>query len=202
MQHAESPTVLIVRGAGRAGRRIAAAVTEAGATPVVLDERTCANDDIHSVRIAFDDPAAPSRAIDDITVRHGGLDAVVVLPAPTSTIGATAGTPWELSLGHELTLIAGVVRAAASALAESSGMVIPVSASPSRQDPSDAAALISRTSEPVIEALAETFGFRIAPVASEGTGESRDAAVAEAVVEQLQSSGAPAESGAPRARAG
>jgi hypothetical protein len=186
----ENQTVVIVRGAGPAGRGVAARVTEVGAVPVVLDERTCAHENVRSVRVPFDDPASPRRAMHDIVSRHGGLDALVLLPAPTAGAGASSGASWEATLGHELMLVAGMVRSAAPALAASSaGVVIPVVVEPRDDDPSLPAALLGPMTEPVLGALADGFGFRVTPVRTAATGTARGSAAAEAVVEQLVTPG-------------
>jgi hypothetical protein len=182
------PTVLIVRGAGPAGRRIATTVSEAGGTPVVLDERTCAHDGVQALRVPFEKATPPRRAVRDLVTRRGGLDAMVLLPMATWTAGATEGPSWEHELGHELTLVAGLVRSAAPALAASVGVVMPVSTPPEHHDPTHPVALSSRICDAAIHALADEYGFRVAPVVTGSTGASRGAVVAEALAEQWRGS--------------
>jgi nucleoside-diphosphate-sugar epimerase len=180
----QNPTVLIVRGAGPAGRRIATTVADAGGTPVVLDERTCAHDGVQALRVPFENATPPRRAVHDLVRRRGGLDAMVLLPMATWTAGATEGSSWEHELGHELTLMAGLVRSAAPALAASVGVVIPVSAPPEHHDPTHPVALSSRICDAAIHALADEYGFRVAPVVTVSTGTSRGTVVAAALAEQ------------------
>jgi hypothetical protein len=186
----QNPTVLIVRGAGPAGRRIATTVSEAGATPVVLDERTCAHDGVQALRVPFENVTPPRRAVHDLVTRRGGLDAMVLLPMAAWTTGATEGSSWEHELGHELTLVAGLVRSAAPALAASEGVVMPVSAPPEHHDPTHPVALSSRICDTAIHALADEYGFRVAPVLTGSTGRSRGTVVAAALAEQWRGSAA------------
>ena len=187
MSDHDRPTVLIVRGAGPAGRRIANAVQGAGATTVVLDERTCAHDGVHAVRVPFDDVAQPRRAVQDLTVRYGSFAAMVLLPPPANAeVDASLDPTWEFDLGQELTLVAGLVRVAAPALTSVSGLVMPVSASPELHEPTHRAALFAQSYLPALRALAAVFGLRLAPVETEATGTARGAAVASRLREELE----------------
>ncbi len=192
MSDHDQPTVLIVRGAGPAGRRIANAVQAAGATTVVLDERTCAHDGVHAVRVPFDDVAQPRRAVHDLTVRYGSFEAMVLLPPPVDakgdgSLGPSLDPTWEFDLGQELTLVAGLVRVAAPTLATVSGVVMPVSASPELHEPTHRATLFAQSYLPALRALAAEFGLRLAPVETEATGTARGTAVAARLLEELGS---------------
>ena len=190
MSDHDQPTVLIVRGAGPAGRRIANAVRGSGGTTVVLDERTCAHDGVHAVRVPFDDVAQPRRAVDDLSVQYGSFAAMVLLP-PTDTDGDGAREPsldpsWELDLGQEVTLVAGLVRVAAPALGASSGIVVPVGAPPEVHRPTHRATLFAQSYMPALRALATAFGIRLEPVETEATGTARGTAVASRLLEELE----------------
>ncbi len=187
MSDHDQPTVLIVRGSGPAGRRIANAVQDAGATAVVLDERTCAHNGVRAVRVAFDEVAQARRAVQDLTVRYGSIEAMVLLPPPANANGDASLDPtWEFDLGRELTLVAGLVRVAAPALAPISGLVMPVSASPELHEPTDRASLFAQSYLPALRALAGVFGLRLAPVETEATGTARGTAVASRLLEELE----------------
>lgn len=183
----ETPTVLIVRGAGPAGRRIANAAAAAELAPIVMDERTCAHEGVESVRVSFEDAADPRRALHDMVLRHGRLDAVVLLPAAGTAAGAGTGPAWERDLGRELAVVAGLVRTAAPWLSEVSGVVVPVSAPPSRREPSNLSSLLAAVCEPAVRALASEFGFRVAPVVTDTTGTARGTIVGSALMDHLAS---------------
>lgn len=190
MNGADEPTVLIVRGAGPAGRRIANAVRGVGATAVVLDERTCAHEGVHAVRVAFGDVAKPRRAVQDLMVRYGSFEGFVLLPPPATSGPETLDPSWERALGHEVRLVAGLVRAAAPALAVNAGIVVPVSPPPTAShEPTDLDHLFAGSCLPAIRALSDAFGFRLRPVATEATGAARGAEVAETLVEELEPGG-------------
>lgn len=124
--------VLVTGGASGLGAAVAAAVAEAGGTPIVLDLRTDAVPsgwDREAVDVT--DTAATERAVRSAAERHGGLDAVVTAagidtPAPIDGISAEA---WERIVGVNLIGTAAVVRAALPALKESHGRVVVVSSS-------------------------------------------------------------------------
>jgi hypothetical protein len=110
---------------------------------------------------------------------------MVLLPPPAPDGDRGLGPSWELDLGHEVTLAAGLVRAAAPALAASSGVVVPVAESPAPAASTRLATLSAQSSLPALQALAEEFGIRLSPVAAESTAAARGADVAVRLVEEL-----------------
>ncbi|WP_066520204.1 SDR family oxidoreductase [Curtobacterium ammoniigenes] len=124
--------VLITGGASGLGAAVAAAVAEAGGTPIVLDlnvDRVPSGWDRAAVDVT--DTAATDAAVRDAAERHGGLDAVVTAagidtPAPIDGIAAEA---WERIVRVNLIGTAAVVRAALPALRQSHGRVVVVSSS-------------------------------------------------------------------------
>lgn len=185
MPTAPRSTVLVVRGAGPAGRCIAERVTAEGGLAIVLDERTGAHPDVPSLRVAFDDLGETRRAIDTVTSHHGSLHAIVLLPPLPVINGAAAGSAWERYLGRELTNMAGLVRAAAPALGAGGGVVVPVAAPPRPDDPTDPAALVGEMLRPVLLALAARYGLRVAPIVTDARGAARGEVVASHVVAHL-----------------
>lgn len=187
MNEADGPTVLIVRGAGPAGRQIADAVRGAGATVVVMDERTCAHEGVHAVRVGFEDAAKPRRAVQDLMGRYESFEALVLLPPQTPTGSRTLDRSWERDLGHEVTLIAGLVRAAAPALAINAGSVVTVGTLPdASHEPTDLDHLVAGSCLPALHALSDVFGFGLTFVATEASGAARGTAVAAKLLEELQ----------------
>jgi NAD(P)-dependent dehydrogenase (short-subunit alcohol dehydrogenase family) len=123
--------VLISGGASGLGRAVAAAVRDAGGTPVVLDiagsPGRAGGIDTEVVDVA--DTRAAEAAVHRAALRHGGLDAVLTAagidyPAP---FGSLAGESWERIVAVNLLGTAAVVRAALPYLRESPiGSVITV----------------------------------------------------------------------------
>lgn len=123
--------VLISGGASGLGRAVAAAVRDAGGTPVVLDIAGSPGgaDGIDTEVVDVADTRAAEAAVHRAALRHGGLDAVLTAagidyPAP---FGSLAGEPWERIVAVNLLGTAAVVRAALPYLRESPlGSVITV----------------------------------------------------------------------------
>jgi NADP-dependent 3-hydroxy acid dehydrogenase YdfG len=123
--------VLISGGASGLGRAVAAAVRDAGGTPVVLDiagfPGRAGGIDTEVVDVA--DTRAAEAAVHRAALRHGGLDAVLTAagidyPAP---FGSLAGESWERIVAVNLLGTAAVIRAALPYLCESPvGSVITV----------------------------------------------------------------------------
>ncbi|PZE27277.1 MULTISPECIES: SDR family oxidoreductase [unclassified Curtobacterium] len=124
--------VLVTGGASGLGAAVAAAVAEAGGTPIVLDLKTDAvPSEWDSVAVDVTDTAATEQAVRDAAERHGGLDAVVTAagidkPAP---IGGISSGDWERIVGVNLLGTAATVRAALPALEASNGRVVIISSS-------------------------------------------------------------------------
>jgi NAD(P)-dependent dehydrogenase (short-subunit alcohol dehydrogenase family) len=123
--------VLISGGASGLGRAVAAAVRDAGGTPVVLDIAGSPGgaDGIDTEVVDVADTRAAEAAVHRAALRHGGLDAVLTAagidyPAP---FGSLAGELWERIVAVNLLGTAAVVRAALPYLRESPlGSVITV----------------------------------------------------------------------------
>jgi hypothetical protein len=190
MHDHEAPTVLIVRGAGPAGRRIAHALGDVDATAVVLDERTCAHQGVHAIRVPFQPVSQPKRAVQDLAVRYGSFEAMVLLPPPRNDDGGLLGPSWELELGREVSLAAGLLAAAAPALAGSAGVVMPVSAPVEVEggEPGHRRELFVESSLPALRALADESDLRLIPVQTESPGAAGATAVAERLLEALDRS--------------
>lgn len=112
-------TVLVSGGASGLGHAVAAAVRDAGGTPVVLDIADAPGFDTEVADVA-DTPAA-TEAVRRAAQRHGGIDAVFTAagidrPAPFDAIG---GTEWERVVRVNLLGTAAVVRAALPFLRDS-----------------------------------------------------------------------------------
>jgi NADP-dependent 3-hydroxy acid dehydrogenase YdfG len=124
--------VLITGGASGLGAAVAAAVAEAGGTPIVLDLNVDhVPDGWDKVAVDVTDTEATERAVQEAAERHGGLDAVVTAagidkPAPIDVLSAS---DWERIVRVNLVGTATVVRAALPALRTSHGRVVVVSSS-------------------------------------------------------------------------
>jgi NAD(P)-dependent dehydrogenase (short-subunit alcohol dehydrogenase family) len=117
-------TVLITGGASGLGHAVAAAVRDAGGTPVVLDIVEANGFDHELVDMA--DTRAAEQAVRRAAQRHGGLDAVFTAagidsPAPLDDL---AGESWDRVIGVNLLGTAAVVRAALPYLRASNGIVV------------------------------------------------------------------------------
>lgn len=116
--------VLITGGATGLGRAVAAAVNDAGGTPIVLD---LADSPGFETEIAdVSDTEATEDAVRRAADRHGGLDAVFTAagvdhPAP---LDGLPGREWNRIVGVNLLGTAAVVRAALPYLRESHGIVV------------------------------------------------------------------------------
>jgi NAD(P)-dependent dehydrogenase (short-subunit alcohol dehydrogenase family) len=120
-------TVLVTGVASGLGAAVAAAVRDAGGTPVVLDRVEPPIDVAHRVTDLADTRAA-ERAVRDVADEHGGLDAVVTC-AGTDRCGALAEVPgeeWERVVQVNLLGTAAVVRAALPGLTERRGRIVTV----------------------------------------------------------------------------
>jgi len=122
----EVGTVIVTGAASGLGRAIAAAVEQAGGTPVGLDLRTA--EEIETERVDLADTAAAEAATRRAIERHGGLRAVVAA-AGTDSCGPLASVPveeWNRVVQVNLIGTAAVVRAALPALEEARGRVVTV----------------------------------------------------------------------------
>ncbi len=124
--------VLVTGGASGLGAAVAAAVAEAGGTPLVLDLRVdTVPEGTDAVAVDVTDTGATERAVRQAAERHGGLDAVVTAagvdtPAP---LGGISSGDWERIVGVNLLGTAAVVRAALPALETTHGRVVTISSS-------------------------------------------------------------------------
>jgi NAD(P)-dependent dehydrogenase (short-subunit alcohol dehydrogenase family) len=121
---ADVGTVLVTGGASGLGYSVAAAVRDAGGTPVVLDIAGAPDFDHEVVDLA--DARAAEEAVRRAAERHGGLDAVFTAagidhPAPLSEL---PGATWDRVIAVNLLGTAAVVRAALPHLRRSNGIVV------------------------------------------------------------------------------
>jgi NAD(P)-dependent dehydrogenase (short-subunit alcohol dehydrogenase family) len=117
-------TVLVTGGSAGLGRAVAAAVRDAGGTPVVLDIAETADFEHEVVDLA--DARAAEQAVRRAAERHGGLDAVFTAagtdhPAPLADL---PGQTWDRIIAVNLLGTAAVVRAALPYLRSSHGTVV------------------------------------------------------------------------------
>ena len=133
--------VVVTGGASGLGAAIAAAVAEAGGTPVVLDLNPAA-DGVEHERVDLADPRAAEAAVQAIAERHGGLGAVVTAGG-TDACGKLAeidGERWDRVIAVNLLGTAAVVRAALPHLEERGGRVVTVASTLGYRALSDATA--------------------------------------------------------------
>ncbi|MDP9070095.1 MAG: SDR family oxidoreductase [Actinomycetota bacterium] len=127
MTQAELGTVVVTGGASGLGAAVAAAVFEAGGTPVVLDRaRPPFGVDHELVDLA--DTRAAEAAVRRVAHQHGGLSAVVTA-AGTDACGRLDDTPgeaWERVVQVNLLGTVAVIRAALPMLEAAGGKVVTV----------------------------------------------------------------------------
>ena len=124
---AELGTIIVTGGASGLGAAVAAAVEQAGGTPVVLDVATPSTGFEH-VRVDLSDGRAAERAVAEVADRHGALDGVVTA-AGTDACGDFLDVDaerWERVVKINLIGTAAVVRAALPHLERSGGRVVTV----------------------------------------------------------------------------
>jgi NAD(P)-dependent dehydrogenase (short-subunit alcohol dehydrogenase family) len=127
MSDTELGTVLVTGGASGLGRAIAEAVDKAGGTPVVLDlnEPSAA---LEWEQVDLADARATERAVEQVTARHGGLDAVVTAAGidACGDLADVAAADWDRVIAVNLLGTAAVVRAALPSLRARRGRVVTV----------------------------------------------------------------------------
>jgi NAD(P)-dependent dehydrogenase (short-subunit alcohol dehydrogenase family) len=139
---AEQGTVIVTGGASGLGAAVAAAVEEAGGTPVVLDLQRPANGfAFRAVDLA--DPRAAEAAVDAVADEHGDVTGVVTA-AGTDACGKledVSGEDWDRVVKVNLLGTAAIVRAALSALERAkNGRVVTVASTLGLRVLSDATA--------------------------------------------------------------
>ncbi|MCM6763819.1 SDR family oxidoreductase [Rathayibacter sp. ZW T2_19] len=135
--------VLITGGASGLGAAVAAAVTAAGGTPIVLD-RDVSNvaDGVAAYQVDVAKTREAEKAVVEIAREHGGLDAVVTA-AGIDRCGRLVDVDpeeWERVISVNLLGTAAVVRAALPFLTETHGRVVTVASSLAIKAVSDATA--------------------------------------------------------------
>lgn len=133
--------VIVTGGASGLGAAIAAAVGDAGGTPVVLDRHPAA-DGIEHERVDLGDPRAAEAAVAAIAERHGGLGAVVTAGG-TDACGKLADIEaerWDQVIAVNLLGTVAVIRAALGHLEEGGGRVVTVASTLGYRALSDATA--------------------------------------------------------------
>jgi NAD(P)-dependent dehydrogenase (short-subunit alcohol dehydrogenase family) len=121
-------TVIVTGGSSGLGEAVAAAIEEAGGTPVVLDLEAPRGDWEHE-RVDLSQPRQAEAAVRRVAEAHGGLDAVVTA-AGTDACGDILDVDpdaWDHVVMVNLLGTAAVVRAALPFLEESNGRVVTVS---------------------------------------------------------------------------
>ena len=135
--------VLITGGASGLGAAVAAAVTAAGGTPIVLD-RDVSNvqEGVAAYQVDVAKTREAEKAVVEIAREHGGLDAVVTAAGidRCGRLVDVAPTEWEKVIGVNLMGTVAVVRAALPFLTESHGRVVTVASSLAIKAVSDATA--------------------------------------------------------------
>jgi len=120
-------TVVVTGGSSGLGAAVAAAVEEAGGTPVVLDRQPPPNgfgwEEVDLAR-----PRAAETAVRRAAAAHGGLDAVVTCAGidACGELGDIDPEDWERVIMVNLVATAAVVRAALPFLEERRGRVVTV----------------------------------------------------------------------------
>lgn len=135
--------VLITGGASGLGAAVAAAVTAAGGTPIVLDrDVSTVKDGVAAYQVDVAKTREAEKAVADIAREHGGLDAVVTA-AGIDRCGRLVDVEpeeWERVISVNLLGTAAVVRAALPFLTETHGRVVTVASSLAIKAVSDATA--------------------------------------------------------------
>jgi NAD(P)-dependent dehydrogenase (short-subunit alcohol dehydrogenase family) len=120
-------TVIVTGGAAGLGAATAAAVAEAGGTPVVLD-RAPAPDGFDSELVDLADGRAAEAAVERVAQRHGRLDGVVAAAGidACGDLADVAADDWERVVAVNLLGTVAVVRAALPHLEARGGRVVTV----------------------------------------------------------------------------
>jgi NAD(P)-dependent dehydrogenase (short-subunit alcohol dehydrogenase family) len=123
----ELGTVIVTGGASGLGAAVAAAVRDAGGTPVVLDIRPPA-DGIAHVAVDLSQSREAERAVAAIAEEHGGIDGVVTAAGTDSCgpLDRVDGEAWDRVVLVNLLGTAAVVRAALPHLERRGGRVVTV----------------------------------------------------------------------------
>ncbi|NNG41045.1 SDR family oxidoreductase [Flexivirga sp. ID2601S] len=124
---AELGTVIVTGGASGLGAAVAAAVREAGGTPVVLDLKPPDTDHAY-VEMDLADTRATEAAVAQVASTYGDLRAVVTC-AGTDACGAldqVSGEAWDRVLAVNLLGTAAVVRAAVGPLRATHGRIVTI----------------------------------------------------------------------------
>jgi NAD(P)-dependent dehydrogenase (short-subunit alcohol dehydrogenase family) len=127
MPDTELGTVLVTGGASGLGRAVAAAVSKAGGTAVVLDIAE-PDGDVEWHQVDLSDARAAERAVADVAQQHGGIDAVVTAAGidACGDLADVAAEDWERVILVNLIGTAAIVRAALPSLIERQGTVVTV----------------------------------------------------------------------------
>lgn len=127
MASPEPGTVLVTGGASGLGAAVAAAVADAGGTPVVLDLQAPADGLAHE-RVDLADTRATEAAVRRVAELHGGIDAVVTAAGidACGRLEDVEAEAWERVIAVNLLGTSAVVRAALPALETARGRVVTV----------------------------------------------------------------------------
>jgi NADP-dependent 3-hydroxy acid dehydrogenase YdfG len=134
-------TVVITGGSSGLGAAVAAAVEDAGGTPVVVDINEPANGYAREI-VDLSDTRAAEAAVERIAARHDGIDAIVTA-AGTDACGKLAeidARRWEKVVAVNLLGTAAVIRAAIPHLERAGGRIVTVASTLGLRGMSDATA--------------------------------------------------------------
>jgi NAD(P)-dependent dehydrogenase (short-subunit alcohol dehydrogenase family) len=137
----ELGTVLVTGGSSGLGAAVAAAVTKAGGTPVILDRRPPADDAAHEL-VDLADGRAAEAAVARVLARHDDVTGVVTAAGidACGRLEDVAAEDWERVVAVNLLGTAAVVRAALPALRANAGSVVTVASTLGIKALSDATA--------------------------------------------------------------
>jgi NAD(P)-dependent dehydrogenase (short-subunit alcohol dehydrogenase family) len=137
----ELGTVVVTGGSSGLGAAIAAAVEDAGGTPVVFDVKEPSNGYAREI-VDLSDTEAAQAAVDRVAEQHGQIDAVVTAAGidACGKLDEIAADRWEKVIAVNLLGTAAVIRAAIPHLERASGRIVTVASTLGIRGMSDATA--------------------------------------------------------------
>jgi NAD(P)-dependent dehydrogenase (short-subunit alcohol dehydrogenase family) len=137
----ELGTVVVTGGSSGLGAAIAAAVEDAGGTPVVFDVKEPANGYAREI-VDLSDTEAAQAAVARVAEQHGQIDAVVTAAGidACGKLDEIAADRWEKVIAVNLLGTAAVIRAAIPHLERASGRIVTVASTLGIRGMSDATA--------------------------------------------------------------
>ncbi|MEA2241035.1 MAG: hypothetical protein QOD24_591, partial [Solirubrobacteraceae bacterium] len=134
-------TVVVTGGSSGLGAAVAAAVEDAGGTPVVFDVNEPSNGYAREI-VDLSDTQAAEAAISRTAEQHGGIDAVVTAAGidACGKLDEIAADRWEKVIAVNLLGTAAVIRAAIPHLERAGGRIVTVASTLGIRGMSDATA--------------------------------------------------------------